>query len=649
MLTLLDWRGDWTRSATAFRYAAAFFETQGNSFLDGRIDVPPESMGIEGFEIDGRTYMYFGPFPALIRMPLLLVTNEFNGQLTVLSMALAWIVLAVFASRLLWLVRTCLVGERSVTRLDAVLAAVLLAGITGGTNLTFDAALPWVYNEVYLWQAALVVTAMYWMIRVALDPSPATLRWLGLAALAAALTRTTGGWAVCIGVIGLAIWLWRRRAPGESPRIAALCLAAALVPLAIASALNLAKFGNVFLFPLEEQVWTEVNAHRREALEVNGGTITGLQFFRPALVAYFSPLGIRFVDYFPWITLPAEPAGGYGAFIDQSYRTGSVTAFMTVFLVLALAALPVLLRRGSSRPDVAALRLPALSAFLMTGGVMAYGYLAFRYTGEFVPALILGSTISLWAWVAPLAARGRVAAAGTVGVLSVGVAFAMAANALVGFSAAAMQYRGEPVARYLSLQNDLSGGPGSSYAGLIRTGDGLPEEGRADDLWVRGDCDGLYLHTGDAYEPWVIVEERAVAAEVTLPEDPPRALTPIVEFAGVEDREVRLETWEDGEARLVINNETGNYYGQKFRLAPDQTLRIGVRTDSSVGYAEVSSSPGGFVGYVPVAEYDEDWISRIGSVELAPAPDNGITVTPQSSPDLPLCERIVADNDIDLP
>ena len=47
--------------------------------------------------------------------------------------------------------------------------------------------------------------------------------------------------------------------------------------------------------------------HRREALEVNGGSITGPQFFQTALVNYFRLDGIRFVDYFPWITLPAEP------------------------------------------------------------------------------------------------------------------------------------------------------------------------------------------------------------------------------------------------------------------------------------------------------------------------------------------------------
>ena len=70
---------------------------------------------------------------------------------------------------------------------------------------------------------------------------------------------------------------------------------------------------------------------------MNGGTITGPQFFSSSFVTYFRPDGIRFVDYFPCITLPAEPARSYGgAFLDQSYRTGSVTAFMPLLFLATL-------------------------------------------------------------------------------------------------------------------------------------------------------------------------------------------------------------------------------------------------------------------------------------------------------------------------
>ncbi len=68
------------------------------------------------------------------------------------SMLLAWVVFAVITTRLVWLVRRPARRRRDapVTKRQAVLAAVFLAGVTGGTTLTFDASLPWVYHEVYL-------------------------------------------------------------------------------------------------------------------------------------------------------------------------------------------------------------------------------------------------------------------------------------------------------------------------------------------------------------------------------------------------------------------------------------------------------------------------------------------------------------------
>lgn len=659
LAVLFDFRGGLTRTALEIGYASGFFELQSRAFLDGRLWIPDGSMGIEGFETGGRTYMYFGPFPALLRIPVMLVTDDFNGQMTLVSMLIAWIVLAAMFSRLVWLVREMLVGEREVSRTHTVLAGILIAGGTGATVFTFDAALPWVYHEVYMWQTALVVAAVYWMLRVAREPSDVGIRWLGVLALAAVLTRTTGGWGVCLGILALAVWMRRGRSWEGRRDKWQLVLAAALVPLAIGIVYNMAKFGHPFMFPLEDQVWTDVNERRREALAINGGSITGLQFFTTSLVNYFSPTGIRFVDYFPWITFPAENARAYGgAFIDQSYRTGSVTAFMPVFLLGALASLIVLLRptRGLERgQEVRALRPAMFAVFIMTGGVMAYGYIAFRYTTEFVPALLLGSVIAVWGLLARSERWSRPARTGLLSALAGGVAWSMAALLAVSFATSSTTYLGDPGRRYVSLQNQLSGGPGTAFAGLIRHGDSLPpqDDWSTDDLWIKGRCEGLYLASGDENHPWLSIEERGTVVEVRFPDDPetyPRALTPLLTVEGEERRQVRLETWDDGRARIVLNNETGNYYGQEFQPAPGQVLRVGVLTDTALSYSEVSSSPGGFVGYLQTQEWDDEWVYRLAEVELADrTPPEGITVRLAEAPRLPLCERIVADNDVDLP
>ena len=83
---LLNWSTDLDRTANPLGYASNFFDFQARAFMDGRLWVTPGSLGIEGFQVDGREYMYFGPFPALLRIPVLWTTSEFDGRLTVVSM-----------------------------------------------------------------------------------------------------------------------------------------------------------------------------------------------------------------------------------------------------------------------------------------------------------------------------------------------------------------------------------------------------------------------------------------------------------------------------------------------------------------------------------------------------------------------------------
>ena len=657
LAVLMNLGTDFGRQAVALGYAANFFEAQADAFLDGRINVPAFVMGIEGFVIDGRTLMYFGPFPALLRIPVLQVTDDFNGQMTVASMLLAWLVFAVFTTRLVWLVRKAVLGsDDAVTIRQAVLAGIFLAGITGGTTLTFDASLPWVYHEVYLWQTALVVAAAYWLVRLGVRPTGRGVAWLAVVAVGAVLTRTTGGWGVCLGAVALGIWMLRGRSFAGARRFGPWVIAAGLVPLAVGITFNMLKFGHPYLFPLQDQVWTTLNQHRRFALEANGGTITGTQFFTSSFVTYFDPTGIRFVDYFPWITLPSENAAGTGAVIDQSYRTGSVTAFMPLWLLMALAALPVIVRRtpeGAAGQGVRALRPAALALVFMTGGVMAYGYLAHRYTSEFVPALLLGSTITLWALVARAAQASRVLAIALSAVLAAGGLYSMAAQASTGLAAAAVTYRGEPLTRFIGVQDRLSGGPGTPFAGLIGHSDHLPIGGTADDLHIRGDCDGLYLNTGDLYEPWVIVEERSRVVSVDLPRQVPRENVDLFVAHGRSTRTVFLQTFRDGTVQVGIRNETGVYNGPLFRPYPGEPVRVGVRSDPTIGYLEVSSTPGGFVGYVPIQEWYTDWVSRIGTVDElvtvpTTVPDSGLRLTPERGLTPPLCARIARHNAIDL-
>ena len=111
---------------------------------------------------------------------------------------------------------------------------------------------------------------------------------------------------------------------------------AGLVPLSVGIAVNWAKFRHPYMFPLEDQVWTSVNEHRRLALAANGGDLVSPKIFPSTAVNYFRPDGIRFIGSVPVRHAARRPGASYGgSFLDQTYRTGSVVAFMPLLFLLS--------------------------------------------------------------------------------------------------------------------------------------------------------------------------------------------------------------------------------------------------------------------------------------------------------------------------
>ncbi|MCY7401775.1 MAG: hypothetical protein LH477_12650 [Nocardioides sp.] len=618
-------------------FFSGVYELQARAFLDGRIDLPDGSMAIEGFVRDGQTFMYFPPFPALLRLPVLMTTSEFDGRLTLLSMALAWIVFVVIGAKLVWWIQARLAGDGSVTLRDAVLVGAFLAATAGGTFMTYDASLPWVYHEVYTWAIAASLGGCYWMLRVLTTPDWHSVRWLGAFCFTAIATRATSGWALCLTVLAIGLWFAVRRTSADHRRLWWGVLLAGAVPLALSIAYNLVKFDHVFMFPLQDQVWTQLNERRRDALAANGGSITGPQFFTTAFHAYLWPTGIRFVDYLPWLTLPAAPPEALdGAFVDQAYRTGSVTAFMPLFMLLQImSTLVVFSPWAPTRTRV--LRVPMVTAVMITGAVMAYGYFAARYASEFVPALVLGAAIGTILLSRALPHRAVVPVTGLVVALA---AFSVLAQVSIGLTAAATQARGPALERFLGWQQSISP---DAQARLVTFSDALPESGATDELRIIGDCDGLYLGTGDAYEPWSTVQSRGQAVRIR-PEGRLRpGRVPLFRISGTQDIAV-LEVTTEKQLRFVLIGEDGEYGANLFDFPPSGYADLNLRNLPQFGYYEIAGSPSGTVGYLGSTVTDDDWYTRpapldyIGSATAASAV--GVELQHLEGLDPTLCEGL---------
>ncbi len=75
-----------------------FYDAQAQSLLDLRWDVPEGALGTEAFMVDGKSYQYQGPVPALLRLPVVALTDRYDGRLTQLSMLGAFAATMFFAT-----------------------------------------------------------------------------------------------------------------------------------------------------------------------------------------------------------------------------------------------------------------------------------------------------------------------------------------------------------------------------------------------------------------------------------------------------------------------------------------------------------------------------------------------------------------------
>src|SRR5690606_32556036 len=104
-----------------------FYDLQVRAWFDGRWDIPPvrdddgrvrtDALGnpitplsIEAIVVDGRAYLYYGPVPSLLRVPVLAATDALDGETTQPAMAAAFLVAMAGVTVLHWRIRALVRG-----------------------------------------------------------------------------------------------------------------------------------------------------------------------------------------------------------------------------------------------------------------------------------------------------------------------------------------------------------------------------------------------------------------------------------------------------------------------------------------------------------------------------------------------------------
>jgi hypothetical protein len=635
-------------------YEDNFYDLQARAMLHGHLWLRPGAIGIEAFTHGGHQYTYFGIFPSVLRMPVLIFTSSLDSKLTPSSMLLAWVVTAVFTGLLLWRVRVLLRGAAVIGMAEAVSFGILAATITAGSVLLYLGNTPYVFSEDLSWSVALTIASMFGLVGVLERPSWSRVVGCGLLILAANLDRVTTGWACAGAALLVAAWFRLGRGGPGGRRWWLPMLFAGAVPLAAGFAVNWLKFGVPFGLPVTHQVWTSVNAYRRRFLAANHNSEVGPEFIPSNLLAYLRPDGLRFTATFPFITLPAAPAKAlFGVLFDRRYRTASMPASMlSLFLLSCWGTFAAFRRRPVGKAGL--MRIPVFATACAGAALMLWGYIANRYLADFVPFLAVASAVGMadiWRRLDHRAWHARSLGFATVAVVS---AFTIAASVGIAVSPEE-EWNATQLLSFVQAQKTAGDVTGHALRASVVPGGELPAWGPADKLVVVGNCDGLYISDGEDYSTvpfqqyqrttWMAVE-RGPRFQHSFRVTFGRAVTgakeavPLVSVGGASISV--LTTPSHGEDRVAFELLNARYGGGGLAVLekPGTSHVVTVVTDTAKHVSEVTldgkvylSRPLAPTG--PIVAHDT--AATVGSPS---APVSVVDTTPSSPP--ALCRSLLA-------
>jgi hypothetical protein len=473
-LILCEWR-PW-RLFTPAGFSSNFYDVQAQAFLRGRLAVPADAAGIEGFLIDGKTYLYYGPALAVARLPAALFGSLTEGRLTRLSMIVGFVAL-------------CTVTFHLARRVAAFIGAparapwrpaLLVAAVACSPALAL-AAQANVYNETELWAFVFILTTFVALIDLLNAPSQRGALLAGAAAALTVLTRVSIGLGAVTAVVVCAVMLWRR---ARRPAIIAAGVAAGGVVLHVA--LNLARFGTLFDLPGDRQVLTLLDADRAAWFAGNDNTFFGLGFLPTTIFHYLRPDAFAVERLAPFIRFGPR-AHEFGSYpLESNTPASSLTASATLLVVMAAIGAVILIRHRHYR-----LLALLAGAAVAAGPTLAIGFIANRYLVDLLPGFVVLGAVAT----ADFRTSRRTAAIVAVAALTFWGAWI---NTSLATWLGQIERPGYTALRY-QLDDAIFGGTPPSVVALDPD-QPVPRDGV---VGIDGPCDGLYIATGDN---WVALE-----------------------------------------------------------------------------------------------------------------------------------------------
>jgi hypothetical protein len=195
----------------------SFYDFQARSLLHGRLDVPPEAISGEAFLVQGKYYGYFGPTPALLRIPFVAL-DLMAGNLSRGFMVFDYLV-CLGASYLI--LRQAARQTRRTSLLTPAAVAFFTVNVGLGSTLFFLSSRAYVYHEAILCGCACGLVSCYFSVRYLAEPERRW--WVGalIGGLLSVQARPSSGlfvlsFAGCAAVANFVRSAARRQTPAKA-------------------------------------------------------------------------------------------------------------------------------------------------------------------------------------------------------------------------------------------------------------------------------------------------------------------------------------------------------------------------------------------------------------------------------------------------
>ena len=649
----------WALTAGSFdlfarqRFAADFYDVQAHRLLAGHLSMPGDVLLIEAFTHGGRDYMYFGPTPALLRLPIALVTDRLDGRLTQLSMLCAFALVMYFTGRLFFRARDLVRPGAPWTRLEYAGTAISAFVVGAGSSILFLGSRPWVYHEASMWGLAFGLGAYAAILDLATRPSRRAVVSAGAFTALALLSRPPlgAGPLLALGLVAVVAVVQRLRpraavgvskAVGLVPTLGRFAIGitvAVVVPVAMYAGVNQAKFGNPISIPFDRQAQNAVDPHRQAVLKDNGGSLINVAALPTTILAYARPDTVRVSTTFPFVTFREKRAAVIGdVTFDLVDRTAGIPATMPALLITAIAGIFVVFRRRNREPPSAsAWRLPLIGAAISVLPTLAIVYVAQRYTADFIPLLVLSGVVGVH-WIALAATSRDLRRLRTIATIAVALAaWGVWTNVSLAYEfrhafapLTAESLRADRVRTQLDVA-DLLGTGGPSFD----MGPSLPSDARSGELFALDGCAGLYWYDG---AQWHGVERTnrtgRFRLEITRRGSGPLRERVLVDAAGPLGAQLLLRPIGDDRAKVVFDPRGGApTSGRSFAIGHGDTVWLDAVLDAVAGEVLVSRDGETVLGAQPM-----------GIVAPRARVGRGAGVTVRSVPvRADVCRRLVRD------